>query len=214
MAGVGKNPSWLAKRVGVDRSTITRITQGDRKPKLDTLQQIATALSTNLLDLVAGTDAECLVNAASDLVSRKHLDEANQYVVALERQKNDLVARVRTLEAERDDALTRAREYKEELRTTNDSFRKCEEDRRRLERERDHAKGEVARERQTAERYLHALQEAMSDVAKFQAQITELGEAVEAGKRTGRVAAILAGAAAIVSLATYLKGNGGQNEAA
>jgi hypothetical protein len=75
------------------------------------------------------------------------------------------------------------------------------------EAERDDARRHALRNEEEARRYREALEKAVADVARLREQVRELGAAVDSGRRTGRVGAILAGVAAAVSVASYLSTN-------
>src|SRR5258708_7428468 len=92
-----KTASWLADRVGLPRSTITRVLNGERNPTPETLQEIAPVLGVTLAQLVAGTDAAERVEEAQNLVARKDYEAAVRQVIEYERKANDFSVRVREL---------------------------------------------------------------------------------------------------------------------
>ncbi|WP_437713014.1 helix-turn-helix domain-containing protein [Sorangium sp. So ce448] len=188
--GLGQSPAWLAEKAGVPRSTVHRILTGDRNPTPDTLQLLAPVLGVTLEQLVAGTDAAERVKEAQNLVSREHYDEAIRQLIEFERNATNLAARLR--------------ETEEALRGERDRRQRAEGKLESAERERDEACLAAKRNERDAQRYREALERAVADVARLQTQVRELGEAVGEGERTNRVAAILAGVAAVASLATYL----------
>lgn len=194
---LGKNASWLATKVGVARSTITRVLNGDRHPTPETLQEIAEVLGVALPQLVAGTDAADRVAEAQNLVSRADYQSAVRQVIAFEQKASDLS--IRLIEA-REDAARAAELCRAERNKREDAERSA----RSLEAERDRAVRDAELHAQDAQRYRDALEKAVSDVALLQTQLRELGSAVEGNKVTSRVAAILAGVAAAVSVANYL----------
>src|SRR5688572_26191325 len=95
LEGLGQNAAWLSDKVGVARSTITRILNGDRHPLAETLQDIAVALGLTLEQLVLGTDAEDRVAQAKRYVARTDYEDAVRKVVEYERRANELEVRVR-----------------------------------------------------------------------------------------------------------------------
>lgn len=195
-----QNPAWLAEKVGVSRSTITRILKGERNPTPETLHEIAPVLGVDVAQLVAGTDAAARVKEAQDIVSRRDYEAAVHQVVEFERRANDLAARVRELTERCEQEHGRARRLSEQL---EESERKCSV----LEADRDRARREALHHEQDARRYREGLEKAVADVVALREQVRELGAAVESGRTTTRVAAILAGVAAAVSVASYLGGD-------
>lgn len=189
-----RSAAWLAEKAGVERSTVTRIVRGERNPTPETLAALATVLGMSLEQLVVGTDAEARVKEAANLVSRAHYEEAVGQIVRFERQVNDLLGQLR---AEKEARLieTRKRRKAEELA---DALRaKCEA-----------LKQEVRRREDDVRTYEDALRRAVADVAKLQTQVEELGKAVDRSRMTGRITAILAGTAAVVTMASYLRDRG------
>lgn len=190
LEGLGQNAAWLSEKTGLERSTIGRLIKGTRNPTPETLREIAPVLGVTLAQLVAGTDAAARVDEAGDLVARKDYEAAVHQVIAFERRAHDLQNNLR-------DSQEGLRAEKERNRRTVEELEKCKGD---LER----AKKDAIRHEREALRYREALEKAVVDVAHLQAQVRELGASVEAGRKTGRVAAILAGVAAVVSVASYL----------
>lgn len=188
LATLGKNPAWLAEAILVSRSTISRFLSGERTPSAETLHDVATALGVGVVQLVAGTNAEARVTEARSIVSRREYDEAIAKVVELDRRVNEHADRERKL-------LDELRYEREAGRRAREDLATCHMD--------------LARARQTARyweremaRYRDALHRAVADVAKLQAS-------VDAGRTLGGAAAVLAGVAAAVSIANYLKDNEG-----
>jgi transcriptional regulator with XRE-family HTH domain len=190
LGDLNQSAAWLAERVGVARSTITRILNGERNPTPDTLQEIAPVLGLSVAQLVAGTNAAGRVKESEELIPRSAYESAVHQVIEFERQANELRARVRDLTEELLGEKQQRRQLSQELDH-------CCEDR-------DRARREAERREHEARRYREALERAVTDVAQLRAQVSELGAAVEANRRTGRVGAILAGVAAAVSVASYL----------
>lgn len=190
LTGLGQTPAWLAEKAGVQRSTVTRILNRERNPTPETLQDLAPVLGVSLDQLVVGTDAAERVREAQNLVSRAHYEEAVHQIIEFERKANNLMSRVRDLE--------------EALKSEQARSQKAEGALASVELERDTARRTAQHHECDARRYREALERAVSDVARLQTQVGELGEAVGEGKRTGRIAAILAGVAAVASVATYL----------
>ncbi len=192
-----KSAAWLAEMVGVPRSTITRAVKGERNPTPETLQEIAPVLGVTLAQLVTGTDAAERVEDAQNLVSRRDYEGAVRQVIEYERKANDLHVQVRDLTESAERELERARRAREELDAYQQRFASMVE-------ERDQARRQARQDEADARRYRQALEKAVTDVALLQEQVRELGAAVEDGKMTSRLGAILAGVAAAVSVASYL----------
>lgn len=187
---LGQNPAWLAEKAGVERSTVTRIIKGDRNPTAETLSNLAPILGLTLDALVVGTDAAARVADAANLVSRAHFEDAVQQVITYERKANDLEDQARRLR----DALEQEQAHRASAEAKLEQAQKAAEEARRM----------AGRHEQAALRYQRAFEQAVADVGRLQTQVAELGQAVDRGRQTGRIAAILAGTAAIASVATYL----------
>jgi transcriptional regulator with XRE-family HTH domain len=188
---MGRNAAWLADRAGVERSTISRLLKGARTPTPETLRDIAPILGVTLSQLVVGTDAAARVGEADDLVARRDYEAAVRQVVEFERQSSELQSRVRG--------------FTEELRSERDRRRRLAEELEERAEELASARRKADHNERDARRYREALERAVIDVARLQERVRELGVAVDSGRRTGRVAAILAGVAAAVSVAHYLR---------
>lgn len=198
-----QSPAWLAEKAGVPRSTVHRILTGHRNPTPDTLQLLAPVLGVTLDQLVAGTDAAERVKDAQNLISREHYDEAIRQVIEFERNATNLAGRLR--------------ETEEALRGERERRQRAEGGLESVERDRDDARLAAERNEHDARRYREALERAVADVARLQTQVREIVGAVGEGKRTGHIAAMLAGVAAVASVATYLvsdPGAGGQSSGA
>jgi len=191
---LGQTPAWLAEKVGVSRSTITRILKGERNPTPETLQEIAPVLGLTVAQLAADTDAAERVKEAKDLVARKDYEDAVRKVIEYEARTHDLTTRLRELTTE----LTEDRARLRRLQTD------AEHEVATMREERDDASRKAAHHEEDARRYRDALEKAVADVAQLREQVRELGSAVDAGRKTGRIGAILAGVAAAVSVASYL----------
>ncbi|MBE7449251.1 MAG: helix-turn-helix transcriptional regulator [Kofleriaceae bacterium] len=205
LAELAQNPAWLADKAGVSRSTITRILKGDRNPTPQTLQEIAPVLGVTLEQLVAGTNAAERVGEAQQLVSRRDFEAAVAQVIEFERKANDLAASVRDLKEE----------IKAERERTTKARRDAENARRDLEAaetERDRARRDARRYEDDAKRYQHALEKAVTDVAQLRATVHELTGKVTSGNVTTKIGAALAGVAAVVSVAHYLRNADDQDE--
>lgn len=189
---LGKTAAWLAEKAGIERSTVSRILKGARNPTPETLSNLAPVLGVSLEQLVAGTDAAPRVEEAANLVSRAHYEAAIHQIIELERKANDLADQLRVeRESSKDESVRR---------------RLAEEAAGTLRSERDAALRASHRHEEDARRYQEALQSAVADVARLQTAVEELSKAVDQTRLTGHVAAILAGTAAIASVASYLKG--------
>jgi transcriptional regulator with XRE-family HTH domain len=186
---LGQSPAWLADRAGLERSTVWRILRGHRNPTAETLATLAPVLGLSLAELVRGTTLAARVEEAVNLVSRSHYEAAVKQVIEFERAANVAADQAR---AEQQIArLEEARRRDAEARVDA------------LQREIADIKLTADRHERDAKRYSHALERALGDIARLKTEISELGASVQDGRKTGRVAAILAGAAAAASAATY-----------
>ena len=200
LQGLHKTGSWLAETAGLERSTVQRAIKGTRQPTVDTLAVIAPALGVTLAQLVAGTDAAARIKDAEELIPRRHYDAAVREVLTYEARANEAVRRARELEEVLGQERSRTRTARAEAEGLRGEFG-------RLEAERNAALRTAAASEHDARRYREGLAQAVKDVAHLREQLRELGQAVEESRRTGRVTAILAGAAAVASVAQYLRGD-------
>jgi transcriptional regulator with XRE-family HTH domain len=201
---LGQSQAWLAEKMGVERSTVTRILKGTRNPTPKTLQEMAPVRGVSLEQLVAGTDAEDRVQEAQNLVPRSALNDAIQKVIEYERKLNDMAARNR-------DIVEASNRDRDQARDARANQAELQRHLAFVTEERDQARREARHHEQDARRYREALGRAVADVAQLQGHVQELGTAMEAGNRTGKVTAILAGVAAVVSVANYI-GNSDDDE--
>lgn len=197
---LGQSQAWLADKMGVERSTVTRVIKGTRNPTPKTLQDMAPVLGVSLEQLVTGTDAEDRVQEAQSLVPRSAIDDAIRKVIEYERKVNDMAARNRDLT----DAANRERDLARDARAERVELQNQVAF---VTEERDRARRDARHHEQDARRYREGLGRAVADVAQLQGKVKELGAAVQAGNQTGKVAAILAGVAAVVSVANYIGKN-------
>lgn len=194
---LNQTPAWLAEMVGVSRSTVTRILKGERNPTPETIQEIAPVLGLTVAQLANGTDAAERVKQAKDLVARSDYEEAIRHCLDYERTARDAGVQLRDTRAELES-------QREAARRANTEVREAIERAARMEAERDEAIRSARHHEEDARRYQEALKKAVTDVARLHEQVRELGKAVDAGRKTGHIGAILAGVAAAVSVATYL----------
>jgi transcriptional regulator with XRE-family HTH domain len=196
--GINRTAGWLAETAGLERSTVLRAIKGERQPTADTLAVIAPVLGVTLAQLVAGTDAAARVRDVEELIPRRHYDAAVREVLAYEARANETATRAREFE----EALQQERSKARAARAEAEGLRR---EVARLEAERNDAQRTAAACEHDARRYREGLEKAVKDVAHLKEQVRELGQAVEDGRRTGRITAILASAAAVASVAQYLR---------
>jgi transcriptional regulator with XRE-family HTH domain len=194
LAEQGKTASWLAEQAGTDRSTVHRIIAGKRKnPTPQTLSELAPALGMSLEQLVSGTDAAARVKEAANLVSRALYEEAVARMIEFQQQAREWEDRARRAE----DECERERERRIEAQVVRDL----------AVREKKDALQAAENRQRDAEKYKQAFQRAAADVALLRTQVAELGDAIDDSRKTGRIAAALAGTAAAASVLTYLATN-------
>lgn len=185
-----QSAAWLADRVGVPRSTISRIIRAERNPTADTLREVAIALAMSPEELVAGTRTACPEADPIPAVPREHFDTAMEQLLRLERETMDLRARVR--EAEEALATERARRVADSTEHAAMAGRVA-------------AAEEKARfHQEEARRYHDALELAVLDVSRLRTEVENLSKATENGSSVSRIAALLAGVAAVASVAAYV----------
>lgn len=189
--GICQTPGWLAEKAGVERSTVTRILRGERNPTPETLSLLAPVLGVTVEQLVTGTDAEARVESSRKLIDRAHFDDAVRQFIAADRRANTNETKIRDL--------------KESLRQETERRQRAEEQLLAAEAKCDEAKRRADANERDAQRYKLAFEQAFKDVARLQTELQELAKAVDSNKRTGQIATILAGVAAVASVATYLK---------
>lgn len=200
--------AWLAKATGVEASTVSRLLKGGRVPTLETLELIATVFDMSVEDLVAGTDAAIRLRPGPDFVSRHHFQDAVQKMLEFERRANDAEALARQHEQARIDEHSRRRRAEDELAG-------AERANRLLRDELEEARAQIQRLQLSVRQRTRALERAVKEMNELRERVGELAKLVEAGKQTGRAAAVLAGIAAftgVVTLASYL-GNRDKDEA-
>ncbi len=186
---IDQSASWLAERSRMPRSTVTRIINGERQPTPETLAQLAPVLGVSVEQLVAETDAAHRVDEAASLIARRHYRDAIEKLIEAEREANN--------------AKENARAFIEKLEAEEVRRQKAEARLETAERQRDDALRAAEQNARDARRYSDALACALADIARLKSNIGELGTQLTGSRRTNRVAAILAGAAAVASTATY-----------
>lgn len=191
-----QNQVWLADQAGIDSSVLSRLMKGNRQPTVEHVDALAPVFGLTADLLVAGTNAEARIAAASQYVPRKHYEAAHRQLVDYEQQKNDLEARLRRAEEELHQEKARTLKVQREL--TEQLGRSHHE----LER----AKSDLDEGREQLRHYGVALQQAASDVSVLKAKLTQVQSAVNEGANASRIAAALAGVAAVgaVTAAAYL----------
>ncbi len=194
-AGPHATQAWLATRSGLDRSLVSRVMRGQRPPTGEALACLAPALGVEVIDLVRGTTAEERFREGVDHVRRADFEEAVARMVEFEGKNRDLEARVRSLtetlsreRASRTTAEEKAHDSMLELERASAGLRDLEER---------HAT-------QAAEltRYQHALVRAVSDFSALKKQVCDLQAELGDAKQSSKTASILAGVAAVASVAT------------
>ncbi|MBI5511423.1 MAG: helix-turn-helix domain-containing protein [Deltaproteobacteria bacterium] len=187
-----KVPPWtrahLARESGVPESTISRVSNGVRAPTIEVIEAIAKALGMSAAQLVAGTDSEDRLAEAERLVRRADYEAMRAKMIEFERRANDL-----------DSIAAQTREALEQERARS---RQLREDAARLTLERDDARREADAHEAEAHRLRFGLERAVVEITELRRQLKEVSDAVESTRRTGRIAAVLAGIAAIPVIAT------------
>jgi transcriptional regulator with XRE-family HTH domain len=187
--------AWLSERSGVDRSLISRIITGHRPATAETLQALAPALGVDVASLVAGTDAASRLSAVTDHVPRSDFEEAVGKVIEYEEKNRDLEARRRSL----DDQLIREKQARLAAEEATDLARevgeKSEQALAELRERHEAQSGELRRHRE-------ALQRAISEFSTLKSRVAELERELGETKKSSRVSALLAGVAAVTSVAT------------
>lgn len=196
LSQMNQNQAWLADKAGIDGAVLSRLIKGSRHPTVGHVDALAPVLGITVDVLVAGTNAEARIAAASQYVPREHYEAAHRQLVEYEQKKNDLEARLRR--AEEDLHQEKARTLKVQRELTEQLGRSHHE----LER----VKSDLAEGREQLRHYGVALQQAASDVSVLKANLTQVQSAVSEGANASRIAAALAGVAAVgaVTAAAYL----------
>jgi transcriptional regulator with XRE-family HTH domain len=187
--------AWLSERSGVDRSLISRIITGDRIPTAETLQALAPALGLDVAALVAGTNAASRLSMVADHVRRSDFEEAVGKVIEYEGKIRDLEARLRS----HDDQLTREQQARrgaeEAANVAVAALEKSQQELLELRERHDAQSTELHRHRE-------ALQRAISEFSTLKSRVAELERELGETKKSSRVSALLAGVAAVTSVAT------------
>ncbi len=183
--------SWLAKRAGVDRATVSRVLDGSRNPSLETLELCAAVFGITVDQLVEGTDAYGRTIDAKKVVNREHYQEAVNELLAAKSQVLDLTRKVRDLEIS--------------LKTEEDRRRRAENESDKLRYSLNTTDREKRAYASEAEQYRLAFHRAQKETAQLQGKLAELAEEVRSGKKTGQVALGMASIAAAAALANLFK---------
>lgn len=193
---LGQPQAWLAEKSGLSTSVLSRLIRSDRPPTVEHVAAIAPVLGSSVDLLVAGTDAQARIAAASQYVPREHFEAAHRQLVEFEQQKNDLETRLRRAEEELQQERARSIKVQREL-TEQLGWAHQEVSR---------AKSDLAEGREQLRHYGTALHQAASDVSVLKAKLTQVQAALSEGTGASRLAAAFAGVAAIgaVTAATYL----------
>lgn len=185
----------LATKTGLDRSLISRIIRGARKPTNDALQYLSGYLRIPVDELVRGTDAEGRVESASPMIPRELLEEAL-------RERNDSEGRATEFKnlaeanQERLDGEIRRREIAE--MAARDALYRLES----KERDLTAAKGTMQDLDSQLKKYRIGLELAVAELATVRAQLRELADELSSTKKTSRTAAILSAISAVTGAAT------------
>lgn len=191
-----QNQAWLADKSGLSTSVLSRLARNDRQPNLEHCASIAPVLGFSVDVLVAGTDAEAHIAAASQYVPREHYEAVHLQLIEYEGKKNDLETRLRQalddVDREKTRRLTMQSDLTEKLGQAHLDL--------------DRARRDFAEAKEQTRRYQAALHQAVSDVSVLKAKLQEVEAAVSDGTNASRLAAALAGVAAIgaVTAAAYL----------
>lgn len=121
LARAAKTPGWLAARSDVQRSTITRMLRGERRPSASTLAKLAPALGETFENLVRGTDAANLVDTDFRFVELEALREVIWPLVTLAQSNEKSAARIATLEK----AATVDRKRRKRLERTEETLKQA-----------------------------------------------------------------------------------------
>lgn len=185
----------LATKTGLDRSLISRIIRGDRKPTNDALQYIGGFLRIPVDELVRGTDAEGRVESASPMVPRELLEaalrERNEWESRATEFKNLAEATEERLKAE-----VRRRE------TAEISAGEIHYQRELKERDLSAAKRTIQELDSQLKKHKMGLELAVAELATVRAQLRELAEELSSTKKSSRTAAILSAISAVTGAAT------------
>jgi transcriptional regulator with XRE-family HTH domain len=171
-----QSPAWLANRVGVERSTISRLVKGERMPNADTLRDVAVAFGMSTADLISGTNAEEPAAEADRMISREHFDAAVQQVLASEREALDLRSGLRQANEELTDEKTRRAAAESRYSDAAERFSEAERRARHYEEDARNARD--------------SLELAVTDVAKWRVEVETLAKTMKAGGRIGRVTVV------------------------
>lgn len=193
--GPDATQAWLAERSGIDRSLISRLLKGDRLPTPDVLQCLAPALGIDVATLVGGTNAEDRLRDVTDHVRKGDYMEAVSTVIAYESRNRDLKTQVDALKEERDREVARRRQAVQ-------AARDAEAQRDASERNRTELAERNGRLSEELDRYRRALANAVAEIGALRAQFHELEQELGDTARSTKVAAIMAGVAAVTGVAT------------
>jgi chromosome segregation ATPase len=173
---------------------------GKRLPQLDHAEVIAPVFGLDVDALLCGTDAEGRLREFGSWVKRTHYESAIEKIVEFESRCNQLQERLR----EKADTLGF---IQEKLDSEQGRADKLKHDSDRLSLELRVAKKKLSRSERQAKRYYRALERAVARLSEQNHQLRVLAEETASSRRSSRVAAIFAGAAAaagVITIATLL----------
>lgn len=187
--------AFLSERSGVDRSLISRIIRGDRKPSGESLRYIAVALEMEVTELVRGTDAENRLDEINHSVREDDYREAVQKLIDYEGQNRELATKLHFLEEQA---------KREEMRREDAERAACEAhvEKERAQRDLADARQQIQHQEQENRRYREALARAVAHVKAIDEKVRELNDELGSAKKTSRLTAILSGVAALSGVFT------------
>lgn len=184
----GGGQAWLAKRAGIEASTVSRWLRNERLPSLDTLEVVAPVLELSVEELVDGTNVSERSRSGPEFVPIAQYQQAVATLLDFERKSNEAEARLRDAQVSLAEERAARKEVRSELQELQD----------RLERETS-ANSSLQAE---VERYRKALEKAVADIWTLNAHLADIEHVAKASAKSGRTTAVLAAIAAITGTAT------------
>lgn len=199
----GISQASLSEKSGVDRSLISRMVRGDRKPSTETLRQLAPALAIDIAELVRGTDAEERLDGAIYSIEHDDYVAAMQRTIECEARNRELNAQLTSIR----DALT----HEEKRRVAAEiALSNAHMEQERARQDAKEAREHIQRQEQELRRYRKGISRAVAQVASLRAKLRAIDEELASTKKSARLAAILSGVAALtgaVTIAYFLGGS-------
>lgn len=196
-----RSQAWLAEQAGVPSSTVSRVLSGTRPATVEVIVSMVTTLGHDPWLFVQGTDAEARLAETAEWVRRADFVAMTSKLGAYEARINEVEEQLATTRGNLGRETERRRTREQEL---GEADLRCT----RLTADLEDARATNHAQAAELRRHRQALSRAVAEIAGLHAQMRTLAGELKRTKQTTRVAAILAGVAAltgVVSASQYLR---------